>query len=52
MACNYRHNGLISWRLPLVPAPLPGGPLPGGSAARRVSRPDRRPATDMSHTPG
>ena len=23
MACNYRHNGLISWRLPLVPAPLP-----------------------------
>src|SRR5436190_21278484 len=26
-ASNYRHNGLISWRLPLVPAPLPGGPV-------------------------
>jgi hypothetical protein len=43
MACNHRHNGLISWRLPLAPAPLPGGPAAwvGGT----------RPATDMSHTP-
>jgi len=42
-SCVGASQPTISWRLPLVPAPLPGGPVAwvGG----------RRPATDMSHTP-
>ena len=38
MACNHRHNGLISWRLPLVPAPLPRR---AGSLGRRHTAGDR-----------